>query len=157
MYITGSVISYPAHKDAVQMAFKLLSATSGASTVVTTIEDGFFKFNAPVAGMYAYQQTNTDGVVMCYGRFTVEQSLANAPANYDPRSYAEKALEAIDAKIAGRVLTLEQSQITIGDRSITYINSILELERWRDHFQQIVNKEQGIENCKTEVCYLRRF
>lgn len=156
MYITGSVINYPAHKDAVQMAFKGLSATSAASTVVTTIEDGFFKFNAPVAGTYAYQQTDENGAVMCYGRFAVEQSLADAPANYDPRSYAEKALEAIDAKIQGRVLTLEQSQITIGDRSITYINSILELERWRDHFQQIVNREQGIRNAKTEVCYIRR-
>ena len=156
VYITGSTILYPAHKDAVQMAFKLLSATSGASTVVTTIEDGFFKFNAPVAGTYAYQQTNTDGVVMCYGRFTVEQNLATAPANYDPRSYAEKALEAIDAKIAGRVLTLEQSQITVGDRSITYINSIKELERWRDYFQAIVNKEQGIAPYKSEVVFLKR-
>ena len=157
MYITGSVISYPAHKDAVQMAFKLLAATSSASVVVTTIEDGFFKFNAPSAGTYAYQQTNADGAVMCYGRFTVEQSLADAAANFDPRSDAERTLEAIDAKIAGRTLTLEQSQITIGDRSITYINSILELERWRDHFQQIVNKEHGIKDCKTEVCYIRRF
>ena len=139
------------------MAFKLLSATSTASTIVTTLDGGFFVFSAPsVVGNYSFQQTNADGDVVQFGRFPVAQNLATAPANYDPRSDAEKALEAIEAKIAGRILTVEQRQITIGDRSITYINSISELERWKGYYQQIVNREQGIKDCKTEVCYLKR-
>ena len=157
MYYTSTIIHFPAVRNAVQMAFKLLSATSTASVIVTTVEGGFFVFSAPTTpGQFSYQQADADGNVLGFGRFTVAQNLATAPASYDPRSDAEKTLEAIDAKIAGRVLTLEQSQITIGDRSITYINSIRELERWRDYYQAIVNKEQGISPAKTEVCFLKR-
>ena len=157
MYYTSTIIHFPAVRNAVQMAFKLLSATSTASVIVTTVEGGFFVFSAPTTpGQFSYQQADADGNVLGFGRFTVAQNLATAPASYDPRSDAEKTLEAMDAKIAGRVLTLEQSQITIGDRSITYINSIRELERWRDYYQAIVNKEQGISPAKTEVCFLKR-
>lgn len=157
MYYTSTTIRFPAAATAVRMAFKLLSATSGASTIVTTVEDGYFVFNAPTApGNYAYQQYDADGNIKMTGRFAVEQNLATAGANYDPRSDAEKALAAIEAKIAGKTLTADQRQITIGDRSITYVNSIQELERWKAYFQQIVNKEQGIRDCKTEVCYLKR-
>lgn len=157
MYYTDTVIRFPQVRNAVQMAFKLLSATSTASVIVTTVEGGFFVFNAPeVPGSYSYQQTDADGNVLGFGRFPVTQNLATASADFDPRSEAEKALEAIEAKIAGRILTVEQRQITIGDRSITYINSIAELERWKGYYQQIVNREQGIKDCKTEVCYLKR-
>lgn len=157
MYYTSTTIHFPAVRNAVQMAYKLLSATSSAVVIVTTRDDSFFNFTAPEApGQYSYQQADTDGNVVGFGRFTVQQNLATAPDGFDPRSDAEKTLEAIDAKIAGRVLTLEQSQITIGDRSITYINSIKELERWRDYFQAIVNKEQGIAPYKSEVVFLKR-
>lgn len=156
MYYTDTTIRFPAASGAVQMAFKLLSATSTASTVVTTMEGGFFVFAAPsVTGNYSFQQTNDEGDVVQFGRFPVQQNLATAPDGYDPRSDAEKALEAIEAKIAGRILTVEQRQITIGDRSITYINSIAELEKWKGYYQQLVNREQGIKDCKTEVCYLK--
>ena len=156
MYYTDTTIHFPQVKNTVQMAFKLLSATSSASTIVTTAENGFFIFSAPAVGNYTYQQMDADGNVLGYGRFPVQQNLATAPANYDPRSDAEKALEAIEAKIEGRILTVEQKQITIGDRSITYVNSITELERWRDYYKRIVDQEQGIKDCKTEVCYLKR-
>lgn len=157
MYYTSTTIHFPAVRNATQMAYKLLSATSSATAIVTEQEGGFFVFTAPTTpGQFSYQQADADGNVLGFGRFTVAQNLATAPASYDPRSDAEKTLEAIDAKIAGRVLTLEQSQITIGDRSITYINSIRELERWRDYYQQIVNKEQGIAPYKSEVVFLKR-
>ena len=157
MYYTSTTIHFPAVRNAVQMAFKLLSSTSTAAVIVTQREGDFFVFSAPeTPGNYSYQQTDADGNVLGFGRFPVQQNLATAPDNYDPRSDAEKTLEAIEAKIAGRVLTLEQSQITIGDRSITYINSINELERWRDHFQAIVNREQGLKPYKSEVCFLKR-
>ena len=157
MYYTSTTIHFPAVRNAVQMVFKLLSSTSIAAVIVTEREGDFFVFSAPeTPGSFYYQQTDADGNVLGFGRFRVQQNLSTAPDNYDPRSDAEKTLEAIEAKIAGRVLTLEQSQITIGDRSITYINSINELERWRDHFQAIVNREQGLKPYKSEVCFLKR-
>lgn len=155
-FYTSTDIVFPAAPDAVQLVYKLAAASSSTSVTVTTLTDGAFVFRAPAAGTYCFQQMNASGDVIRTGRFVVNQSLVDAPAGYDPRSEAEKALEAIEAKIAGRILTLEQSQITIGDRSIQYINSITELERWRTHFQQIVNRENGINDCKTELCILRR-
>jgi hypothetical protein len=155
MYYTGTTVRFPAVKTAVKMAYKLTPGST-ASVICTTVEDDKFVFAAPVAGGYRYQQYDADNNVVCTGSFTVEQSLADAPSTYDARSEAEKALEAIDAKIAGRILTLEQSHITIGDRSIQYINSISELLKWRDFYQRIVNKEQGIVDAKTEVCILKR-
>ena len=157
MYYTDTTIRFPAVANAAQMAYKLLSATSTAAVVVTTIESGFFVFSAPTKpGNYSYQQSDEDGNILGFGRFPVQQNLATAAASFDPRSDAEKALEAIEAKIAGKTLTADQRQITIGDRSITYVNSIQELERWKGYFQQIVNREQGILDAKTEVCVLRR-
>lgn len=157
MYYTDTTIRFPAASGAVQMAFKLLSAQSDDTVIVTTLENGFFVFSAPTEpGNYSFQQSNADGDIVQFGRFPVQQNLATAPKNYDPRSDAEKALEALEAKIAGRILTVEQRQITIGDRSITYINSIAELEKWKGYYQQLVNREQGIKDCKTEVCYLKR-
>ena len=155
MYYTGTTVKHPAVSTAVRMAYKLTPGTT-ATIICETVEDGFFVFTAPPSGGYRFQQYNADGDIVAVGSFKVEQNLADAPATYDARSEAEKALEAINAKIEGRILTLEQSKISIGDRSIEYINSIEELLRWRDHFQRIVNKEQGIVDAKTEVCVLRR-
>ena len=156
MYYTNTTIRFDAASGAVKMAFKLVPGTT-AATIVTTMESGCFVFAAPVAGSYCYEQYTDDGDVVKYGAFTVKQSLADAPGTFDPRSDAEKTLAALEAKIAGRVLTIEQSHITIGDRSLQYINSIHELEQWRAYFQRIVDQEHGIKDCKTEVCYIRRI
>ena len=156
MYYTNTTIRFDAASGAVKMAFKLVPGTT-AVTIVTTMESGAFVFAAPVAGSYRYEQYTSEGDVVKNGAFDVKQSLADASANYDPRSDAEKTLDALEAKIAGRVLTIEQSHITIGDRSLQYINSIHELEQWRAYFQRLVNEEKGIKDCKTEVCYLRRI
>lgn len=157
VYYTDTTIRFPATHGTVQMAFKLLSAQPSDSVIVTAVENGFFVFAAPSEpGNYSYQQTDSDGNVISFGRFSITQNLATAQKNFDPRSDAEKALEAIEAKIAGRILTVEQRQITIGDRSITYMNDIRELERWREYYQQIVNRENGIKDLKTEVCVLKR-
>ena len=156
MYYTGTSIRFPAGKTAVSMAYKLTPGTT-ATVVVETLVDSAFVFTVTAPGSYRYQQYDADGNVVVSGSFKVEQNLADAPASYDARSEAEKALEAIDAKIEGRILTLEQSKISIGDRSIEYINSIDELLRWREHFQRQVNKENGIVDAKTEVCIMRRI
>ena len=155
MYYTGTTVHFKAYPNAVQMAYKLTPGTT-ASVIVDTVTDGEFVFAAPDRGAYRFMQYNADGDVIATGAFEILQSLADAPSTYDARSEAEKALEAIDAKIEGRILTLEQSKISIGDRSIEYINSISELLKWRDHYLRIVNKERGIVDAKTEVCVLRR-
>ena len=155
MYYTGTTVHFPAATTAVKMAYKLTPGTT-ASVIVENPVEGEFVFAAPVAGDYRFMQYDADNEVILSGSFKVLQSLADAAEDYDARSEAEKALEAIDAKISGRILTLEQSHITIGDRSIQYINSISELLKWRDHYQRIVNREKGIFDAKTEVCVLKR-
>ena len=92
------------------------------------------------------------------GSVEIKQDLAHVPSGtaYDPRSQAEITLEALDAKIAGRALTIQQSKVTVGDRSIEYMNSIDELLRWRDHFARVVAIEQGRRPPTAEVCRLVR-
>lgn len=153
-FYTGTTCRIPAPHGAISMAYK---STGAAAVLVSGTEGGFLVFPAPtVPGSFFYQIYDSSGEIIEHGTFSVLQNLATAPANFDPRSDAEKTLEALDAKIAGRALTIQQSKITVGDRSIEYMNSIDELLRWRDHFARIVAQEQGHGVPSAEVCRLRR-
>ena len=103
-----------------------------------------------------FQELDSNGNVIGYGEFSIFQDLANASPDFDPRTQAEITLEALEAKIAGRALTIQQSKISVGDRSIEYMNSIDELIKWRDYFKSIVAKEKGHASPKAQVCRLRR-
>ena len=152
MYYTNSDVSLPARNGADRLVYK--SAESAAVSIVA--KDGAFNFQAPATpGRYAWQQYAGTRVVAT-GVMVVEQDLATAPDDYDPRSQAEKTLEALDAKIAGRALTIQQSKVTVDGRSIEYMNSIDELLKWRQHFAEQVAKEQGHASPTTEICVLRR-
>lgn len=128
------------------------------SNNITTDADAaekFFRITFEIPGEYIYQQI-TDGHVVAEGSFTVRQDLAHAPANYDGRSLAVRTLEALDAKLAGRVLTIQQSSITVGDRTIHYMNSIDELLKWRNFFAEKVRAEKGLSSPKSQVLILRK-
>ena len=146
----------PAPSGAVSLAYK----SPGTASVVVSAHDptgGFFCFSTgQVPGDFFFQICDVSGNILREGSFTVRQDLAHAAANYDPRSEAAKTLEALEAKIAGRALTIQQSKITVGDRAIEYMNSIEELLKWRDHFARLVAKEQGKETPTAQVCVLRR-
>ena len=152
---TDTTAKIPAPHGAASLTYK----KPGASSVtVPGPEGGFFLFSAPVApGSFFYQIFSASGEVMEHGTFEVLQNLATAPADYDPRSIARQTLEALDAKIAGRALTIQQTKITVGDRSIEYMNSIDELLKWRDHFAQVVAAEEGHQPPSAEVCILKRW
>lgn len=154
LFFTDTTARVPAPQHAASLTYK----KPGASSVtVSGSEGGFFHFPAPAApGSFFYQIFSSSGEVIEAGTFEVRQNLATAPADYDPRSEARKTLEALDAKIAGRALTIQQTKITVGDRSIEYMNSIDELLKWRDHFAQIVAAEEGHAPLSAEVCILRR-
>lgn len=119
--------------------------------------DGFYTIDTPDTPCVAYyQELDSNGCVIASGEFAIYQDLANADPDFDPRTPAEITLEALEAKIAGRALTIQQSKITVGDRSIEYMNSIDELIKWRDYFKSVVAKEKGHASFKAQVCRLRR-
>lgn len=152
MVYTNSDVTIPAQNGADKLVYK--SSQSPAVSIVA--KNGAFNFPAPDApGRYAWQQY-AGGCVVATGIMIVEQDLATAADDYDPRSQAEKTLEALDAKIAGRALTIQQSKVTVDGRSIEYMNSIDELLKWRQHFVDMVAKEQGHATPTAQVCVLRR-
>lgn len=152
-FYTKTQITIPAAPGAVQLAFK----TAGSATVMVNVnDDNKFSFPAgDLPGTFVYQQADDAGQVVFTGAFTVDQNLIDAPADWDPRSMNEQTLEALEAKIAGRALTIQQSRISIGDRSIDYMNSIEELTKWRDYFRKEVAKEKGHGTPTAMVCRLR--
>lgn len=155
LFYTDTTAAIPAPHHSASLTYK----KPGASSVtVSGPEGGFFHFPAPAApGSFYYQIFSASGEVIEAGTFEVQQNLATAAEAYDPRSEARKTLEALDAKIAGRALTIQQTKITVGDRSIEYMNSIDELLKWRDHFARIVAAEEGHAPITAEVCLLRRM
>ena len=153
-FYTGTTARIPAPHGAASLAYK---STGTASVLIYGTDGGFFAFPAPSApGSFFFQIYGESGEVLGAGTFSVEQNLSTATEGFDPRSEAEKTLEALDAKIAGRALTIQQSKISIGDRSIEYMNSIDELLKWRDHFARIVATEQGHASPTAQVLHLRR-
>ena len=152
MIYTNTDVSIPAHACAEKLVYK----SAGSPAVAIAAVNGVFTFKAPsLPGHYVWQQY-AGGSVVATGTMIVEQDLATAADDFDPRSQAEKTLEALDAKIAGRALTIQQSKVTVDGRSIEYMNSIDELLKWRQHFVDLVAKEQGHATPTAQVCVLRR-
>ena len=138
-------------------ARKFVYKAPGTAPVEVAVADGAAVFPTGEKPCRCVCQFVDDaGAVLAEGELTIRQDLAHAAADYDPRSPAVITLEAIEAKIAGRALTLQQSKVTIGDRSIEYMNSIDELLKWREHYAALVAKEQGHAAPTAQVCRLRR-
>lgn len=151
-FYTGTQIVIQAPENAVMLACK----TAGMPTVMVNVQNGCFSFPAgDRPGTFVYQLSDDAGRVISSGTFCVEMNLAMAAADYDPRTVEEQTLEALEAKIAGRALTIQQTKISIGDRSIEYMNSIEELTRWRDYFRQQVARQKGHAEPRVMVCVMR--
>lgn len=150
---TNSEVTIHAGPDMYSLTYKC----QGVPSVSVAAADECFTFQTGgTPGRYHYQITNRNGNVIQTGVFDIRQDLAHAPDDFDPRSQAAITLEALEAKIAGRALTIQQSKVTIGDRSIDYMNSIDELLKWRDYFARVVAKEEGRSLPKVQICHLRR-
>lgn len=159
VFYTNDTVKIPAPAGADRMAYK--SPTSSPVTGITphTTESGdtVFAFSTGTTPANCYFQIyDAGGKVIDEGTFEIRQDIEHAPQGYDPRSLAVRTLEALEAKIAGRALTIQQSKITVGDRSIEYMNSIEELLKWRDHFAKLVARENGHGTPTAQVCRMRR-
>lgn len=151
MYYTNEPTQLPAECGATVLICKCPAAEKISVDAV----DGQFVVTFDTPGEYIYQMYRDDHVV-AEGSFTVKQDLNHAPADYDGRSLAVRTLEALDAKLAGRVLTIQQSSITVGDRTIQYMNSMDELLKWRNFFAEKVRAEKGLSSPKSQVLILRK-
>jgi len=141
-------------------------AASGAAIAATVNGDGTFDFSissvtsaALAAGAYLAQFLATvDGQPQTYRevRFDVLASLSytGSPTAFDPRSQAEKDLEAVEEAI--RVLTTSAQEYRIGTGTanggrMVRRADLAELIKWRDQLRAEVLKEQQasmIENGK---------
>ena len=158
VFYTNGTATIPAPAGADRMAYKSPTSAPVAGITVTESEAGSvfaFETGATPANCY-FQIYDAGGAVIGEGTFEIRQDIEHAPEGHDPRSLAERTLEALEAKIAGRALTIQQSKITVGDRSIEYMNSIEELLKWRDHFAKLVAQENGHGTPTAQVCRMRR-
>ena len=114
-----------------QSAVKLYDVVDGVATIDTSEYE---------AGNYIIQLFRGDEVIQ-QDRLLIKQNLKFVDAGYDPRSEAEKILEAIEAYLGG-VASHQQRRVKVGDKEIQY-SSFDELMKWKNYYQQEVRKEQG--------------
>lgn len=93
-----------------------------------------------IAGQYSIQFFLNDQVID-QDILIVNQNLKHTDANYDPRSNAQKILEAIDAYLAGTA-THQQRKVKVGQKQIEY-SSYDQLIKWRNFYAKQVAKELG--------------
>lgn len=112
-------------------AVKLYSFLDG----VVTIDTADY-----VVGDYAIQFFRENAVIKT-DVLKVKQNLKHVDADYDPRSNAEKTLQAIEAYLAG-VASHQQKRVKVGDKEIEY-SSFDQLIKWRQFYKKEVRKQQG--------------
>ena len=154
-FLTHTTVIFPAPPKAALLAYK----KSGSATVMVNIDPVTHSFTFPsgeIPGIFQFQITDDAGGILSRGEFELIQNLQYAGEDFDPRSTAEITLEALEAKIAGRALTIQQASVSVDGRSIQYMNSIDELTRWRDYFKRIVAKEKGHGTPTHMTCYMVR-
>ena len=115
----------------IQSAVKLYDVVDGVATIDTSEYE---------AGDYIIQLFRGDEVIQ-QDSLNVKQNLKYVDADYDPRSEAEKTLQAIEAYLSG-VASHQQKRVKVGDKEIEY-SSFDQLQKWREHYQKQVRKQQG--------------
>lgn len=98
---------------------------------------------AYAAGSYQWTAYATDGSErrrVDEGRLEILANVATADDTYDPRSHAQKILDALEALILGRT-TKDVNQYAIGGRQLTKM-APEELRTWRSFYQTEVRKEK---------------
>lgn len=115
----------------IQSAVKLYDVVDGVATIDTSQYE---------AGNYIIQLFRGDEVIQ-QDSLNVKQNLKHVDADYDPRSKAEKILEAIEAYLGG-VASHQQRRVKVGDKEIEY-SSFDQLIKWREFYKKQVCKQQG--------------
>ena len=137
------------------VATALVGRNSAGDTISVAAVWGVFIVEFTTPGAWVLQVYDAGGVVDTF-TWQVAWDIQHAPEGYDPRTPAEKTLEALEAKIAGRVLTMEMASVTVDGRSITYINDLNTLLKWRNYYRALVAREQGHAMPNAELFVIRR-
>lgn len=134
----------------------LVLKAQGMAPVTYEAADDYYEIDATgfTPGVY-YLQFMLDGEVIETDRITVEQNLATAAEDFDPRSENEKILEAIEAMLAGRATT-QQRSISIDGQAIQY-SSFSELLEWKNYYTKKVAMERGHKRVEAQRFKLKRF
>ena len=131
------------------LSSKLVIKGDSIKIVLDTIEEeaGIYSLNASAEetsswkpGEYKYQLINDDGIEEA-GEFIVLQNYALTDEYETVKTRNEILLEAIEAQIAGKATSAQQS-MTVGDKSISYC-TIDELFTLKSYFEKKVAEEQG--------------
>jgi hypothetical protein len=134
-------LTYALVKDGVQVTF---SGSQYGSTESHHINNNAVTTAGWTAGSYSYRATVSDGA----DRHTVEDGtieivadFASATTGYDDRSFAKKALDAIEAVILGRA-SQAQLEYTIAGRQLKFIPPA-ELMDLRDRYRAEYRAEEA--------------
>lgn len=116
--------------------------TAGEAVKVYQLTDGQININTDdwKTGQYIVQFFNSDDVI-AEQNLTVKQNLKHVSTNYDPRSNAQKILDAINAVLEGRA-TAECYHVKVGQKQITYM-SFSQLMNFKNYYEKEVKKQQG--------------
>ena len=126
------------HSKADSVAIKI----KGKAVKVFQIVNGSAQINTSdwTTGDYVIQFFKDDEVID-QDILTVKQNLKYTDANYDPRSEAQKILEAINAVLAGRA-TQDQYHVKVGEKEISYC-TFNELMNFKNYYQKLVARQNG--------------
>lgn len=119
-------------------------AIKGKETAVKIYDliDGQVSINTDdyLAGEYWLQYFRNNEVIG-QDNLIIKENLKYVSNTYDPRSNAQKILDAINAYLSG-VATHQQRRIKCGQKQIQY-SSYNELMQWKNYYESEVRKQQG--------------
>lgn len=94
-----------------------------------------------IPATYTVQYFNAQAEIQGVSKLEIKQNLKYSNQDFDPRSPAEIALDAITAFMQGRA-TAQQRHIKVGDKEIEY-SSFEQLMKWKNYFEKQVRKQHG--------------
>lgn len=106
-----------------------LSATASAA-----YEAGNYQFQA-----YVENESTGEKLFLEAGSIEIKASFMSAASNYDPRSHAQKCLDAIKAVIEGRA-SQNQAEVKVGDKELKYY-SFSQLLTFKEYYEDQVKAE----------------
>jgi hypothetical protein len=134
-------LTYTLVKDGVQITF---SGSQYSSTETHHINNSASATEGWIDGLYSYRATVSDGA----DRYTVEDgtieilpNFATAAIGYDDRSFAKKALDAVEAVLLGRA-SQAQLEYSIAGRQLKFIPPA-ELMDLRDRYRSEYRAEEA--------------
>lgn len=149
-------VNYPDYPASSGWACSMLLRGVGSYSISSTPSDGDFLLSAAVtatalytAGKYkyfVYVSKGTERYLVESGSVEILADYSSIPAATDIRSWAEKALEAVEARIMNRA-THDQLKYQIAGRTIEKI-PLPELIALRDRLKNEIAREKNAERIK---------